>query len=145
MLGRRKTKNKIDLSRALTPRTQETHAAVQSYAKRPPRREVSRRDERTHAWCVCEVHYPTGERKSGVLLDRSISGLRMRFRTRGALPDRFKVIAPRIGLTVLVKVVWQDGFDAGCEILQQIQHRPTHKSFRAEKPSGSDHAAQFSA
>lgn len=58
---------------------------------------------------------PSGGTRIGVLLDVSASGARVRFRTRGALPNCVGVVAPRLSLKRTATVVWQDTFTAGLQ------------------------------
>ncbi len=105
-----KNKLKINLERASS-----------SSSKRPipvlrPRAE-NRRMPRKGVWCVCSVYTEGGEAREGIILDVSKTGARIRFRSRGTLPEIVKIKASRIGLNRYARVAWQTTFDAGLEFI----------------------------
>lgn len=97
---------KPDLSRVLTP---SVPAAPPVTSRAPDKRDT----KRSPSWCVCTVKYASGEVRTGVVLDRSGSGARIRFRSRGQLPARIRLTAARLSIDAEADVVWQRGFDAG--------------------------------
>lgn len=70
---------------------------------------------RKGVWCVCQIVSRDGAIREGVILDISATGVRVRFRDRGELPDLVKIKASRIGLNRFARVVWQRTPDAGLE------------------------------
>lgn len=112
-----KSKNKIDLDRALSKSSEAPIPILR------PRSE-KRRGERKGIWCVCSVLNEAGQAREGIILDVSKTGVRVRFRSRGTLPRVVKIKASRIGLNRYARVVWQSTFDAGFEFI------PDRKSAR---------------
>lgn len=84
-------------------------------------RKDKRRAPRKGLWCVCSIYAQTGEVREGIILDVSKTGARIRFRSRGELPDIVRLKASRIGLNRFARVVWQTSFDAGLDF---IPNRP---------------------
>ena len=75
-----------------------------------------RRSERECRWCVCYVHskeYGQDVVREAVILDLSDIGARVRCRSRAAFPENVRLRAPRLGLDVQARTVWQEGFDTG--------------------------------
>ena len=79
----------------------------------------ARAGARADRWCECSVTSQNpvpGEPKmvrEGVVLDASRTGARIRFRSKGGLPERVTVKASRLGLNRTGRVIWQREFDAG--------------------------------
>ena len=44
---------------------------------------------------------------------RSETGVRLRCRSRTPFPDKVRLRAPRLGLDIMARTVWQTGFDTG--------------------------------
>ena len=105
-----KSKNKIDLDRAISKRSESTIPIL-----RPP--SEKRRGARKGIWCVCSILTEAGDIREGIILDVSKTGARVRFRSRGTLPRVVKIKASRIGLNRYARVVWQSTFDAGFEFI----------------------------
>ena len=75
-----------------------------------------RQREREDLWCVCYVfteEFGQEVVRKAILLDRSDKGARVRCRSRALFPEMLRLHAPRIGLDVLGRNVWQKGFDTG--------------------------------
>ena len=111
-----KSKNKINLNRALKRTAQENGQSTEPIPVLRPgtdNRRVSRKD----LWCVCVVETKGGEIREGVIIDVSKTGARVRFRSRGKLPRIVRVKASRIGLKRFARVVWQSAFDAGLQFV----------------------------
>lgn len=84
-------------------------------------RKDKRRAPRKGLWCVCSIYTEGGAVREGIILDVSKTGARIRFRSRGTLPDIVRLKASRIGLNRFARVVWQTSFDAGLDF---IPNRP---------------------
>ena len=105
-----KTKVKVDLERASSSTSKKPMQVL-----RP--RSDNRRMPRKGVWCVCTVYSEGGAQREGIILDVSKSGARIRFRSRGTLPEIVKIKASRIGLNRFARVAWQSTFDAGLEFI----------------------------
>ncbi|MEL7055859.1 MAG: hypothetical protein AAGL09_05980 [Pseudomonadota bacterium] len=85
----------------------------------PPLRFLTKKDrqqERTNVWCVCYVYAQEFGRevvREAIMLDRSETGVRLRCRSRTPFPDKVRLRAPRLGLDIMARTVWQTGFDTG--------------------------------
>lgn len=76
----------------------------------------ARHSPREHLWCVCYIHSTLSgqdETREGIILDLSDSGARIRSRSRMPFPHEIILKAPRLGLRVRARKVWQNGFDTG--------------------------------
>ena len=79
----------------------------------------ARAGARADRWCECSIlsrHPVPGEPemvREGVVLDASRTGARVRFRSKGQLPERVTVKASRLGLNRTGRVIWQREFDVG--------------------------------
>lgn len=104
-----RSKNKINIDRAVSS------AARPAPVVRPQKNH--RRGPRKGVWCVCVIETRGGEKREGVIIDISKTGARIRFRSRGTLPDVVRIRASRIGLSRFARVVWQSEFDAGIEFV----------------------------
>ena len=104
-----RSKNKIDIERAVGK------AARPAPVMRPQIN--NRRGPRKGVWCVCSIETRGGEVREGVIIDVSKTGARIRFRSRGTLPQVVRIKASRIGLSRFARVVWQSEFDAGLEFV----------------------------
>jgi len=104
-----RSKNKINIDRVVTKPTRPAPIVrPQSNNRRGPRKGV---------WCVCAIETRGGEVREGVIIDISKTGARIRFRSRGTLPQVVRIKASRIGLSRFARVVWQSEFDAGIEFV----------------------------
>ena len=75
-----------------------------------------RQSEREGRWCVCYVHsteYGQDLVREAIILDLSDIGARVRSRSRAMFPENVRLRAPRLGLDVQARTVWQEGFDTG--------------------------------
>lgn len=113
-----KSKIKVNLDRAVGS-TAETPIQVMR-----PRREL-RRGVRKGIWCVCSIYFESGEVREGIILDVSKTGARIRFRSKGEMPQVVKIKASRIGLNRFARVVWQSTFDAGLEFIAKKPAKPS--------------------
>ncbi len=82
-----------------------------------------RQAARKAIWCVCSLKSSGGEIREAVIMDVSKTGVRVRFHTRGMLPERVQVKAGRIGLNRMARVAWQTVSDAGLEFIQPGQRQ----------------------
>ncbi|MEM1149590.1 MAG: PilZ domain-containing protein [Pseudomonadota bacterium] len=87
-----------------------------SDAKRMPRPVVSRA-ERLASFADCTVFYAGISSVAGILIDHSATGARLRFRHRHALPDRVRIVCPRLGIDRVASVVRRLDFDVGFEFV----------------------------
>ncbi|NBC21263.1 MAG: hypothetical protein GVY06_09535 [Alphaproteobacteria bacterium] len=62
---------------------------------------------------VATVTYPTGYERRGVVVDRSDTGVRVRFYTRGELPGHVTLTVESIAGRRRARVVWQETHEAG--------------------------------
>lgn len=72
--------------------------------------------EREARWCVCYVHtmeFDQEHVREVILLDLSKLGARLRCRSRVRFPESLRLRAPRLGLDLRARTVWQKGFDTG--------------------------------
>lgn len=77
---------------------------------------TQRQSERENLWCACYVYAEEfGQEivRETIMLDLSEHGGRVRCRSRAAFPDHVRIRAPRLGLDVPARTVWQKGFDTG--------------------------------
>lgn len=75
-----------------------------------------RQSERENLWCCCYVYAEEFGReliRAATMLDFSEHGGRVRCRSRAVFPENVRLRAPRLGLDVQARTVWQEGFDAG--------------------------------
>ncbi|MEL6857913.1 MAG: PilZ domain-containing protein [Pseudomonadota bacterium] len=75
-----------------------------------------RQSERESLWCICYIHaaeFGQDEVREAVLLDLSDTGARVRCRSRAKFPEQVRLRAPRLGLDLKARRVWQNGFDTG--------------------------------
>ena len=75
-----------------------------------------RQSERKDFWCVCYIYaYAFGEEivREAILLDLSDNGAMFRCPSRAPFPPKLRLRAPRLGLDVKARTVWQNGFDTG--------------------------------
>lgn len=111
-----KSKTKIRLDRVVPRQPREESPSQESIPVLRPFSE-NRRGLRKDLWCVCLIETKGGERREGVIIDISKSGVRVRFRSRGTLPNVVRIKASRIGLKRFARVIWQSAFDAGLEFV----------------------------
>lgn len=77
----------------------------------------SRLQSREDTWHQCVMVADDGYRVSAVLVDRSATGARVRFRSHEALPQRVTLIVAALGIQKDMDVAWQDRGDAGLRLL----------------------------
>lgn len=111
-----KSKTRIKLERVVPREPRQSGTPSHSIPVLRPRGE-NRRGLRKDLWCVCSVETKGGEKREGVIIDISKSGARVRFRSRGTLPNVVRIKASRIGLKRFARVIWQSAFDAGLEFV----------------------------
>ena len=70
------------------------------------------------------VVYGSGYSRSGVIMDYSESGLRMRFPTHESLPTIVHVKAASVGIDGPARVVWHKGMEFGFHLVKAKQTRP---------------------
>ena len=81
--------------------------------------EEHRRASRDGTYKVATVTYPSGYVRKGVVVDRSETGVRVRFHTRGELPDHVHIAVEGIGGRKYARVAWQDVHEAGLAFEQE--------------------------
>ena len=95
-------------------KTPDVSRVLKPVAEQGPRLKTKRSSQRQDTWKVCEIEFPSGFRLSGVLVDLSATGARVRFRTRGnAVPGQVVLNISDTGQTYRCETVWQDQFEAG--------------------------------
>jgi hypothetical protein len=72
-----------------------------------------RTTDRDGTFKVVSVTYPSGYVRKGVVVDRSETGVRVRFHTRGELPEQVILSIEAMAGRHRARVVWQDTHDAG--------------------------------
>ena len=77
---------------------------------------VRNRAHREAAWATCRVNWPGGA-DSGVLLDVSDTGARVRFNHRPSLPQFVTLQVNVLSLTKNCEVVRTDGVDVGLKFV----------------------------
>ena len=79
-------------------------------------KKTQRQSERESLWCVCYVYAEEfGQEvvREAIILDLSEHGGRVRCRSRAVFPENVRMRAPRLGLDMQARTVWQEGFDTG--------------------------------
>jgi hypothetical protein len=94
-------KKQVDLSRLAKTRSK--------HLKKPHRVRAARRQ----VWSICSIKYRSGEIREAVIINVTKSGVRIRFRSKGRLPEVVEIKSGRLGLNRTARVVWQKSFDAG--------------------------------
>ena len=88
-----------------------------SVADEVPVKKEYPRPAREMSYKEASVTYPSGYRRSGVILDHSEDGVRMRFPTNERLPEVIMLNARCVGMSGQVKVVWQEQSEAGLQLI----------------------------
>ncbi|MEM1106884.1 MAG: PilZ domain-containing protein [Pseudomonadota bacterium] len=98
---------------------------LEAVKNRPPpsppvqRRAVAQRAAREATFADCRVHYAGDACVAGVVLDHSDSGMRIRFKTKCALPNRVRIQSPKLGINRPAEVVRRQDFDIGVAFLPE--------------------------
>lgn len=111
MFGRKK-------QQALKDRVNTIAARAKSGSDQMPDRmlpSVAPRAERVSTYADCTVYYAGAYAVSGILVDYSASGARIRFRHRHALPDCVRIVCPRYNIDRDARVVRRLDFDVGLQ------------------------------
>lgn len=69
--------------------------------------------DRDKTFAECSITSPTGETSTGIVIDHSKTGLRVRFRNHYRLPRFVSIRVARLGVHRNAEVMWQDKGDAG--------------------------------
>ena len=77
-----------------------------------------RKTDRDGTFKVVSVTYPSGYVRRGMVVDRSETGVRVRFHSRGELPEHVTLTIEAMAGHHSARVVWQDTHDAGLEFEQ---------------------------
>lgn len=80
--------------------------------------ETSPRATRSPVYREASVIYESGHKRRGIILDYNETGVRLRFPTRERLPDHLTLEAKALKMVGPVRVVWQDGMEAGLHLLK---------------------------
>lgn len=80
------------------------------------KKEMSR-PVRAMSYKEASVTYPSGYRRSGIVLDHSSNGVRMRFPTNERLPDVIMLNAKCVSVSGRAQVVWQEQSEAGLQLI----------------------------
>jgi len=78
-----------------------------------------RGNDRSGAYKVVTVTYPSGYVRKGIVVDLSPSGARLRFSQRGELPDDVELRIEGLSGIRRGQVVWQETHDAGVKFVSQ--------------------------
>ncbi len=113
MFGRKKQqalKDRVNtIAARARPRSDQT-------ADRMPRK-VFPRAERLSSFADCKVYYAGAYAVSGILVDYSASGARIRFRHRHALPERVRIVCHQYNIDCDARVVRRLDFDVGLQFI----------------------------
>lgn len=83
----------------------------------PVQQQQVTRSVRSMSYKEASVTYPSGYRRSGVVLDHSANGVRMRFPTNERLPEVIMLNAKCVGISGRARVVWQEQSEAGLQLV----------------------------
>tara|TARA_R100001086_G_C11709767_1_gene223813 strand:- start:128 stop:475 length:348 start_codon:yes stop_codon:yes gene_type:complete len=75
------------------------------------------RPVRASVYREANIVYESGYTRRGIVLDHSDSGVRLRFPTNEGMPEIVTLHAKGVGLQGLARVVWQNGSEAGFELV----------------------------
>lgn len=84
-----------------------------------PKSQNLARQQRAMVYREIAVSYNSGYRRSGIALDYSSSGVRIRFPTNERLPPEVFLHARSVGLEGPARVVWQENSEAGLALIPQ--------------------------
>lgn len=113
MFGRRKQQSLRDRVNKIAARPADL--ADDEPARLP--RMVVQRAERLSAFADCTVFYAGSSSISGILVDHSATGARVRFRHRHALPERVRIVSARLDIDRAARVVRRLDFDVGLQFI----------------------------
>jgi len=85
--------------------------------QRPVPRAIVPRAQREPCFADCQVWYAGSVSIAGVIIDRSASGVRVRFHHRHALPERVRISCPRLDIDRMARVVRRLDFDIGMQFI----------------------------
>ena len=85
-----------------------------------PKSQNLARRHRAKVYREVAVSYESGYRRSGIVLDYSSAGVRVRFPTNENLPPEVYLHARAVGLEGPARVVWQENSEAGLTLLPQM-------------------------
>jgi hypothetical protein len=75
------------------------------------------RSERLQAWAPCMLSWSPNGSAEGICIDHSSSGARIRFVHKLNIPDEFRFVSVRLGISCDAALVRQDGYDAAIKFL----------------------------
>lgn len=84
-----------------------------------PKSQNLARPHRAMVYREITVTYSSGYRRSGIALDYSSAGVRVRFPTNESLPSEVFLNARSVGLEGPARVVWQENSEAGLALIPQ--------------------------
>ena len=84
-----------------------------------PKSQNMARQHRAMVYREITVTYSSGYRRSGIALDYSSAGVRVRFPTNEHLPPEVFLHARAVGLEGPARVVWQENSEAGLALIPQ--------------------------
>lgn len=103
----------LDFFRKLFARKDTVQVPDEDAVSVVPESQEHRSADRDGTYKVATVTYPSGYVRKGVVVDRSETGVRVRFHTRGELPDHVHIAVEGFGGRKLARVAWQDVHEAG--------------------------------
>ena len=109
---RRNTTARIDIQRAI--RMTEAHPGSLAAQRN------KRRSERSPRWAECAVTYPGGYQREGVVLDMSVTGARVRFRTQSSMPQWVLINIAKLNIEQRAEVVWQTDHECGLRFVEPL-------------------------
>lgn len=95
----------------------EREASITDLGEQAPVQQKITRPVRSMSYKEASVTYPSGYRRSGVILDHSANGVRMRFPTNERLPEAIMLNAKCVGISGRARVVWQEQSEAGLQLV----------------------------
>ncbi len=110
----------LDFIRKLFNRKDSVAVTIDEGAVSVEDSEEHRHADRDGTYKVATVTYPTGYIRKGVVVDRSDTGVRVRFHTRGELPDNVHISVEGIGGRKYARVAWQDVHEAGLAFESEV-------------------------
>lgn len=113
MFGRKKQQALRD--RVNTIAARHPQWAGEELARMP--RQIVVRAERAPSFADCTVYYAGSSHIGGVIVDHSATGARVRFRHRHALPERVRIVCPRLDIDRHARVVRRLDFDVGLQFI----------------------------
>lgn len=95
----------------------EREASVPELSEQAPVKQQLSRPVRAMSYKEASVTYPSGYRRSGVILDHSSNGVRMRFPTNERLPEIIMLNAKCVGVSGRARVIWQEQSETGLQLV----------------------------